>query len=773
MILTVSFMTSAKWIYDSFTDWADNPMITSLDSIDSPLYDIQFPTITVCHEQEYQMDNWAIPEMVLNFLDFEKCQYDQCSRVFDTKNISLALIDHVANIIEGITSKHDIKLNYSPIVTEQLKKLEAAINANLTNYSRLREILAKNIGATLLADFLRDSNLTNIGNVACQNCTEISKGLHKFLLIAEAMFRVKIKDGFGTFLRTMSPLLGLTFDSESMAIGKNRNEELCNKMTRFEQRFHEMMAKISEGFGLRNVSVYDLPNFYKILPSQFENPELRRTYPMYTICNRSLAENKFMPSCPQYWKKFFENGIDNPYESRKGEYCGGKVPEITGNNLTAIMEVMKFAYHLASNEDYMHLFGLLKELKLPYDMIGNVSEILDVDSKVKKFSDRFARYYTSIENENSNFEPVLSDKGLCYAWNHNNMFNVYQDFGYLEAFGKAFHQGRKSKNIKTASLKTITLIFDKHENYLPDRIKAEKTFLLGINSANDFFDMTSNPTLIQRGYKTRITVKPLSVVSDSNTESLSVADRKCRFENELPENMTFFKTYSLSSCMFDCMLKYSASQCKCIPWDLPRTNNDMLFPICDSAGNFCFHSKMKDHTFMGSSCYCLPSCNSIKFSYTEKPITTNLKKRCFPSSPGYIATSRKFDYTWPNIAKLQHYYASGSYNSSSTNWNEVFSNKPPTEELCQNLYESDIAVVEIQIEGQSYVKMRQSLRVTFTDKLGTIGGTLGICTGFSVLALVEALYWTCIVVRQLFGSNNANDDIIQVRSKDIDNNYSY
>ena len=42
----------------------------SVDTIDAPLKEIQFPTLTFCHDENFQPDNWAIIENIFNFLDF-------------------------------------------------------------------------------------------------------------------------------------------------------------------------------------------------------------------------------------------------------------------------------------------------------------------------------------------------------------------------------------------------------------------------------------------------------------------------------------------------------------------------------------------------------------------------------------------------------------------------------------------------------------------------------------------------------------------------------
>ena len=64
---------SAQVIKSAFTEWYNDPVITSLDSIAEPIDSLQFPTVTVCRDQSKDpADNWAFLENLLNFLAF-KC----------------------------------------------------------------------------------------------------------------------------------------------------------------------------------------------------------------------------------------------------------------------------------------------------------------------------------------------------------------------------------------------------------------------------------------------------------------------------------------------------------------------------------------------------------------------------------------------------------------------------------------------------------------------------------------------------------------------------
>ncbi len=54
-----------------FTDWDENPTIITLGSVQAPVSDIQFPTITLCEQPDGPVQNWVYPEKALNAIGFE------------------------------------------------------------------------------------------------------------------------------------------------------------------------------------------------------------------------------------------------------------------------------------------------------------------------------------------------------------------------------------------------------------------------------------------------------------------------------------------------------------------------------------------------------------------------------------------------------------------------------------------------------------------------------------------------------------------------------
>ena len=77
---------------------------------------------------------------------------------------------------------------------------------------------------------------------------------------------------------------------------------------------------------------------------------------------------------------------------------------------------------------------------------------------------------------------------------------------------------------------------------------------MGINEQRNFFDM-KYMTEVVPGFINDFTIKATETVADIGIKSnLSPLERNCRFNDELPENMTIFKKYSQAACKFECMV---------------------------------------------------------------------------------------------------------------------------------------------------------------------------------------------------------------------------
>lgn len=174
---------------------------------------------------------------------------------------------------------------------------------------------------------------------------------------------------------------------------------------------------------------------------------------------------------------------------------------------------------------------------------------------------------------------------------------------------------------------------------------------------------------------------------------------------------------------------------------MPRLDT-MKADLCDSFGNLCFFTKMQNHTHQAEYCNCLPKCNTIQISTnieSQTPIDT--KYECEGIGSSYAAKKlRNVPFSKSVLYEM----------SKSIKEGKPFNAQNQTKKSIFDSFMKDIAIIEVQIGGQSYIKMRQTLRKTLGDKVGELGGTLGLFTGFSFMAIVELIYWILVTLLRIF-----------------------
>ncbi len=61
--------------------------------------------------------------------------------------------------------------------------------------------------------------------------------------------------------------------------------------------------------------------------------------------------------------------------------------------------------------------------------------------------------------------------------------------------------------------------------------------------------------------------------------------------------------------------------------------------------------------------------------------------------------------------------------------------------ICESALDRDYAAVSTQVPKQRMAKISKDVRTTFQSRLSSLGGTLGLFSGTSLVSLVEAGFW--------------------------------
>ncbi|KAG5875019.1 hypothetical protein JTB14_033034 [Gonioctena quinquepunctata] len=216
-------------------------------------------------------------------------------------------------------------------------------------------------------------------------------------------------------------------------------------------------------------------------------------------------------------------------------------------------------------------------------------------------------------------------------------------------------------------------------------------------------------------------VQPRLMTTSDAVKKYSPHKRECYFTTE--KKLKYFKYYSPSNCKLECLTNYTAKNCGCVNFYMPR---ERTTPICGNGCSAC----MKDaemklkliqlQTQISSEgndffCDCKPLCTEINYDIEESQ-----------SEWSYIEQYRArgyegFDEKGVRLAKLSVFFKQESFLTSQRN----------------------------ELYGP-------------TDFLANFGGLLGLFTGFSLLSAAEIIYF--LTVRLFCNLRQHNHSVVDSMS---------
>ena len=81
-----------------------------------------------------------------------------------------------------------------------------------------------------------------------------------------------------------------------------------------------------------------------------------------------------------------------------------------------------------------------------------------------------------------------------------------------------------------------------------------------------------------------------------------------------------------------------------------------------------------------------------------------------------------------------------------------------SEERCRQYVTNDYARITIKMDQSSYMRRTQKVALSFSDKLGIMGGILCLFLGFSFVSLFEFGYWVGVTLVKYFKSSVEPDE---------------
>ena len=271
-----------------------------------------------------------------------------------------------------------------------------------------------------------------------------------------------------------------------------------------------------------------------------------------------------------------------------------------------------------------------------------------------------------------------------------------------------------------------------------------KPYTLNIQDDGNIFDQKRALIDLIPGYHFSIKVSPQVKDISQALEKEDIRIRGCKLSSEI-EGFKFLNKYSKSGCEFECAIQKSLNICQCLPWFYGIESTDSK--TCNWFGSKCFEDIMvNEEYYKNCSDTCLPDCKATTLTVISSVSPINKDEFC---NKKVLEDLR--------MNKQNHWFKFGllDFLTGKTDdrpWHMFLDDQSDVRlrQACEEFARNYVAYITIEALNSEVIQSIKEMRVTFTDQLGMVGGTLGLFTGMSVLSFLEIGWLLVGLVRTFF-----------------------
>nr|XP_034834374.1 pickpocket protein 28-like [Maniola hyperantus] len=364
------------------------------------------------------------------------------------------------------------------------------------------------------------------------------------------------------------------------------------------------------------------------------------------------------------------------------------------------------------------------------------------------------RWKGKLTSCNSMFTPILTEEGMCFTFNTigpEDLFryeNLNADYEYMENLNRTKNQGWTLEYgyLPDAPRKTYPIRGSGAGPKAGMELMLTEMKALDVNCKrwlSGFKILLHTPSDLPRPSQQYIRVPIYQGVTIAFTATLEFTSdglevftpfgRQCYFEDE--RSLAYFKLYTQSNCEYECLTNFTYARCGCVHFSMPH-GPDMA--VCNVGSLKCMNKAEMELSTMdiedegsgnvtiqeaiqiADACNCLPACTSI--TYDTEVVQTELHE------------VERHSYEFKNNSR-------GGY-----------------------ITESKVSQVVLYFKRPLFDIAKRSELYGTSDILASCGGLLGLFMGFSVINIVEILYFCSLRFcrrHQADKSEHSNNQTVQ------------
>ncbi|CAH2042277.1 unnamed protein product, partial [Iphiclides podalirius] len=235
-------------------------------------------------------------------------------------------------------------------------------------------------------------------------------------------------------------------------------------------------------------------------------------------------------------------------------------------------------------------------------------------------------------------------------------------------------------------------------------------FQIWLHNPAELPHMSQNFFRLSLKYQSNVIVKPILTKTSHYLVDYSPLKRRCYFSKE--RYLKYFRTYTESNCRLECAANYTIKQCDCVPSYLPHGPNTK---ICGGGKSQCIIEALEELSLANSK---------LDVTANEKNKACGCPKAC--TELKYITEVSQDIYDIATMGKL--------FNPDNPQGRRVPSG------------------LTIKLAKEKFTSMRRSELYSTVEFLAHCGGIMGLFIGFSILSLMEIVFYFtlrlwCVIVK--------------------------
>ncbi|XP_045451428.1 pickpocket protein 28-like [Melitaea cinxia] len=348
------------------------------------------------------------------------------------------------------------------------------------------------------------------------------------------------------------------------------------------------------------------------------------------------------------------------------------------------------------------------------------------------------------------FLPILTEEGYCYTFNTisaNQLLrieNLNTDYNYLKSsnekqtwtlengyppntpFETYPHRGTGYGD--NAGLSLLLQAKKKDFDYLCSG--PIQGFKILLHNPADFPRLSQQYLSISLGRNVIIAVKPKMMTTSEGLKSYNPRRRQCFFSSE--RYLRFFKVYTQVNCETECLTNFTYVRCGCVHFGMPHGPE---MRVCSVGKLDCIIRARMDLVTVEVQSNLEEAANTDDSMGEARRVATNCK--CLPActSIEYEAEISQGDFNAEALYRALNY--------------------PLVEDIVSTLHTQ----TKIFFKEAQFNEVRRSELYGQTDFLANCGGLLGLFLGFSILSIVEIIYFLTLRICCILWRRRQNSKI--------------